>query len=50
MCCVVVLGQAVGLVVSDDGFFELLEPSAEKFARSVLRGGGGREASSLPDC
>jgi hypothetical protein len=27
----------------------LLEPDAGKLARPVLRGGGGREASSLPD-
>ncbi len=27
----------------------LLEPDAGKLARPVLRGGGGREVSSLPD-
>jgi len=30
--------------------FGLLEPDAGKLARPVLRGGGGREAASLPAC
>ena len=29
--------------------FRLLEPYAGKLACAVLRGGGGREATSLPD-